>query len=142
MCILASRNSLYLEIGLAPLISRRTTAKLVTMYKIHNNEVPQYLKEIIPSRVNKISSYNLRNGDNYINPKCKLKLYKNLFVPDSISKWNSPSIELYIRQATSIKQFRKMLQCSYNNINNPKPPTYFSYGPRLLNIIHTKLLEL
>ena len=133
--ILASRDSLYLETGLEPLNSRRTTAKLVTMYKIHNNEVPQYLKETIPSKVNSISSYDLRNGNNYIIPKCRLDLYKKSFVPDSISKWNSLSIES--RQATSLKQFRKTV--TSNNINNPKPPTYFSYGPRLLNIIHTKL---
>jgi hypothetical protein len=73
--ILASRNSLYLETGLEPLTSRRTAAKLVTMYEIHNNEVSQYLKETIPSKVNNISSYNLRNGDNYIILKCRLELY-------------------------------------------------------------------
>ena len=133
--ILASRDSLYLETGLEPLVSRRKTAKLVTMYKIHNNEVPQYLKETIPSKVNNKSSYNLRNGDNYNIPKCRLELYKKSFVPDSISKWNSLSTEL--RQATSIKQFRKGV--SSNNFNNPKPPVYFSYGRRMLNIIHTKL---
>jgi hypothetical protein len=44
---------------------RLKTAKLVTMYKIHNDEVPQYLKETIPRKVKNTSSYNLRNGDNY-----------------------------------------------------------------------------
>jgi hypothetical protein len=52
--VLASRNSLYLETGLHPLISRRATAKLVTMYKVHDNEVPQYLKETIPCKVHAI----------------------------------------------------------------------------------------
>jgi hypothetical protein len=91
--ILASRDSLYLETGLEPLVSRRITAKLVTMNKVNNNEVPQYLKEKIPSKVN-MSSYNLRNGDNYTISKCKLELYKKSFVSDSISKWNSLSIEV------------------------------------------------
>ena len=36
--------------------------------------------------------------------------------------------------STSLKQFCKGVS-SYN----PKPPMYFSYGPRLLNIIHSKL---
>jgi hypothetical protein len=48
--ILASRDSLYLETGLEPLVSRRMTAKLVTMYNVCNNEVPQYLEETIPSK--------------------------------------------------------------------------------------------
>jgi hypothetical protein len=37
---LTSRNSLYLETVFQPLISRRKTAKLVTMFKIHG-EVSQ-----------------------------------------------------------------------------------------------------
>jgi hypothetical protein len=83
----------YLETGLEPLISRRTTAKLVTVYKIHNNEVLQNFNKTIRRKVNNISSYNLRNGDNHIIPKCRLELYKKSFVPDSILKWNSLSIE-------------------------------------------------
>jgi hypothetical protein len=88
----------------------------------------------IPSKVNNISSYNLLNEDNYIIPKCRHEIYKRSFVPDSISKWNSLGIES--RQATAIRRFHKNV--SSNSINNPKPPTYFSYGPLLLNIIHIK----
>ena len=126
---------MYLETGLDPLSYRRASAKLVTMFKIHNNQVPQYLDETIPCKTNNFSSYNLRNGDNYIIPKCRLELYKKSFVPDAISKWNSLNIES--RQAISIKEFRKSISSKY--VNTPKPPVYFSYGTRLLNIIHTKL---
>jgi hypothetical protein len=65
----------------------------------------QYLKEKIPNKGNNISSYNLRNGDNYIISKCRLELYKKSFVPYSISKWNSLSIESW--QATTVKQICK-----------------------------------
>lgn len=61
---------------LEPLSSRRWTAKLVTMYKVHNNEVPQYLREVIPSKINNWSSYNLRSTDSKFT---KCHLYQMLF---------------------------------------------------------------
>jgi hypothetical protein len=54
-------------------MSRGTIAKLVTMQRVHNEEVPLYMKETIPSKVVNMSSYNLRNGDNYTIPKRRLK---------------------------------------------------------------------
>jgi hypothetical protein len=36
---LASRNPLFLETGLELYISKRTTAELATVYKVHNNDV-------------------------------------------------------------------------------------------------------
>lgn len=35
--VLASIESLYIEIGWEPLVSRRNKAKLITMFKIHTN---------------------------------------------------------------------------------------------------------
>lgn len=83
--ILPSRDSLYLETGLEPLLSRRSTAKLVTMYKVYNNEVSQYLKEAMYRKVNNMSVYNLRNGDNYTLPKYLfiLEVYKKSFIIDA-----------------------------------------------------------
>lgn len=60
--ILASRDCLYLEIGSEPLSSRRSIAKLDTMYKVYNSNVQQYLKEAIPSKINNMSTYNFRYG--------------------------------------------------------------------------------
>lgn len=83
--ILASRDSLQLETGLEPLLSRRSTAKLVTMYKVYTNEVSQQLKEAMHSKVNNMSVYNLRNGDNYTLPKYLLilEVYKQSFIIDA-----------------------------------------------------------
>ena len=46
--ILASTDSLYTETGWESLVSRRNKAKLITMFKIHTNQVPEYLSNIIP----------------------------------------------------------------------------------------------
>lgn len=60
--ILASRDCLYLETGSEPLSSRRSIAKLDTMYKVYNSNVQQYLKEAIPSKINNMSTNNFRYG--------------------------------------------------------------------------------
>ena len=46
--IFTSTESLYTETGWQPLQNRRYTAKMVTMFKIHNGVAPSYLKDIIP----------------------------------------------------------------------------------------------
>lgn len=62
--ILAFKGSLFLETGLVLLLSSRSAAKLVIMYKVHNNEVSQYLKEAISSNTyTSTYMHNLRNGD-------------------------------------------------------------------------------
>lgn len=62
--ILAFKGSLFLETGLVLLLSSRSAAKLVIMYKAHNNEVSQYLKEAISSNTyTSTYMHNLRNGD-------------------------------------------------------------------------------
>lgn len=52
--IWASTESLYTESGLEPLVSRRNTAKLITLFKIHRNQIPENLSNIIPP-ISKIS---------------------------------------------------------------------------------------
>ena len=132
LSVLASRNSLYIETGWEPLVIRRDKAKLLTMFKIHNNLAPDYLKNIVPMVRNSVSNYNTRNSFDYSLPKCRLELYNKSFVPDTVRKWNSLSNET--REITSIGIFKRKL-----SNNNDKPPKYFSYGKRYLNILHTKL---
>lgn len=130
--ILSSRESLYLETGWTPLSERRKLTKLSTMYKIHNNLVPDYLKEIFPSIRTLESNYNTRNREDYTIPKCRLEIFKKSFVPDTINKWNS--LSLLIRNNSSFTSFKSSIQ-----LNQIKPPSYFCFGKRRLNIIHTKL---
>ena len=39
--------------------------KLILMYKIIKNETPSYLNDLLPSLVNDVNNYNLRNNTNY-----------------------------------------------------------------------------
>lgn len=101
--ILSSRESLYLETGWTPLSERRKLAKLSTMYKIHNNLVPDYLKNIFPSTRSLESNYNTRNREDY--------------------KWNS--LSLITRNNSSFTSFKSSIQ-----LNQIKPPSYFCFGKR------------
>ena len=130
--IFVSREILYSETGLEPLVTRRRTAKLTTMFKVHNNVVPDYLKQIFPKTRGIESTYNTRNTEDYSIPKCRLETFKKSFVPSAINTWNSLSKD--VRDTTSISKFKTRI-CSHPS----KPPSYFSYGKRYLNITHTKL---
>ena len=58
--------------------------------------------------------------------------YLKIFVPDSIRLWNLLKAEA--REAISIKSFRKNISVEIVN-----PPSYYAFGKRFINIIHTKL---
>lgn len=117
--ILFSIESLYLETGWTPLSERRKLAKLSTMYKIHNNLVPEYLKNIFPSTRSLESNYNTRNREDYTIPKCRLELFKKSFVPDTINKWNS--LSLITRNNSSFTSFKSSIQ-----LNQIKPRPIFA----------------
>ena len=130
--VFASLDSLYFETGWEPLSSRRQAVKLTNMFKIHNNLVPQYLKEVCPDTRGNTSSYHTRNSNDYTLPRCRLEVFKKSFIPDTVKKWNGLSTE--VRGQTSIEKFKKHIRKIPS-----KPPLYYSYGHRYLNIIHTKL---
>ena len=60
----ASLDSIYCETGWDKLIVRREVKKLNLFNKFINNEVPEYLTELIPPTVAESSNYNLRNRHN------------------------------------------------------------------------------
>ncbi|XP_055995247.1 uncharacterized protein LOC125672352 isoform X1 [Ostrea edulis] len=130
--IFASRESLYSETGWLTLKSRRYIAKMTTMFKICYGSAPDYLNEIIPYKHENISLYNTRNNDKFYIPKCRLELFKKSFVPDSVKQWNLLNVET--REAISINSFRKNIITDITI-----PPSYYSFGKRYINIIHTKL---
>lgn len=115
-----------------PLSDRRNLAKLSTMYEIHNNLVPDYLKNIFPSTRSLESNYKTRNREDYTIPKCRLEIFKKSFVPDTINKWNS--LSLVTGNNSSFTSFKSSIQ-----LNQTNPPSYFCFGKRRFNIIQTKL---
>jgi hypothetical protein len=63
--------------------------KLNLFYKFINNEVPEYLSELIPPTVTESSNYNLRNRHTRSQPANRLSSYQNSFFLSTIKTWNT-----------------------------------------------------
>ena len=63
-----SVQKLYNETGYETLQNRRKKHKLCMMYKITHNLTPDYLRQLLPPRVQERSRYLLRNPNNFIVP--------------------------------------------------------------------------
>ena len=123
---------LYFETGWETLEQRRKTRKLCLFYKIQNDLAPEYLKDVTPNNVGSKSTYNLRNSDNIILPPARLRHSYDSFFPSTIRLWND--IPDSVRHGPSLQSFKTYLKCK-----QPVAPSYFSFGVRKLNILHTKL---
>jgi hypothetical protein len=105
-------------------------------YKIRNNNAPSYLCDcLLPFERNE-NVYNLRNQTDYSNPFTRLQLYRNSFFPSSIKLWNNLPLE--IRSAPTVSSFKKSL---INDVNLLKPSRYYSYGCRVLNVLHNSRIN-
>lgn len=131
---IASKDSLYFETGWEPLSCRRQEARLKTMFKLHNNLVPEYLMDILPNMRCNTSIYSTRNSQNYDIPKCRLQTYKSTFIPTVVNEWNS--IPLETRNLQSMSKFKSKIS---NKKSRSAPPSYFDYGNRRLNVLQTRL---
>ena len=79
--VFSSLRSLYLETDWETPAERRKTKKLILMYKLIKNETPSYLNDLLPSLVNDVSNYNLRNNTNYDLSFCRLCSYETRNIP-------------------------------------------------------------
>jgi hypothetical protein len=79
------------------------------------------------------NTYNLCNQTEYSNPLSRLQLHRNSFFPSSIKLWNNLTQEI---SAPTVSSFKKSL---INDVNLLKPPRYYLYDCRVLNVLHTRL---
>ena len=106
--VFSSLRSLYLETGWETLAERRKTKKLILMYKIIKNETPSYLYDLLPSLVNNVSNYNLRNNTNYDLPLCSLCSYETSYFPSTLKLWNDLNTES--RNIPTLLQFKPSIR--------------------------------
>ena len=86
---LISVQNLYNEIGWETLEKRRINLKLILSYKMYNNLTPDYFSSLVPSSVNEVSRYNLRNANDVQTINARTALYFNSFLPPVIREWNA-----------------------------------------------------
>jgi hypothetical protein len=106
--------------------------KLATYYKMHNKSCPQYLSECLPPVASDVSGYNLRHNENYVLPRCRLRISEKSFIPSTVRIWNdlSPTI----RNLQTISQFKSKMKGEQFRL-----PVYYGEGSRKFNILHTRL---
>ena len=127
---LCNINSLLSDLGWEPLSVRRKKHRLILMYKIKNNQCPNYLTQLLPTQ--RQERYQLRNSANIPLIPARTQLYQHSFYPETIRDWNALSNE--IRESSSLTCFKQAL-----NRNIRKPPQYYNIGCRKGQILHSRL---
>ena len=79
-----------------------------------------------------VNNYNLRNNQNYVPPRCRLRTSACSFIPSTVSLCNN--LDISIRNSPTISLFTNRVKG-----DTYKPPEYYNEGPRKLNILHTRL---
>ena len=67
---------------------------------------------IVPKKREHVSSYNTRNKEDYIFPRCRLQLFRTSFVPDAVKQWNLLKVE--VQSIHSGKIWKKKLKIHHN----------------------------
>ena len=90
---------------------------------------PDYLAEMVPERASQISSYTLRNSDDYLTIRASSQLYFNSFLPSVVRDWNV--LPQACRIAISLESFKRSL-----NIEPTRKPSYYFIGNRYSQTNH------
>ena len=125
-------QKLYDELGWDKLSDRRRLHNLQLFYKMDNHLAPDYLCNLLPPHIGEVSSYPLRNADNYTQIHSRTSLYGSSFIPSAICKWNKLPTEH--RNAESQDMFKALITDTKN-----KEPYYYYCGNRIEQMLHTKL---
>ena len=134
--IFTKSETIYNELGWESLAERRTRKKLQLFYNIIHGNAPNYLNELIPPTIQSISTYPLRNGSDIMVPFCRLSTTYDSFIPSTIREWNA--LDPSVRNIDTASKFKNALKREASK-NKPKVPTYYSTGPRRLNVLLTQL---
>ena len=102
---LVFHDNLYRETCWETLNSRGKQHKLTLYYKMINFLTPPDLSSLVPPRVGDMSSYSLRNSDQYQTIDTKSQLYYNSFLPSAIREWNALDSES--QSCPSVPSFKK-----------------------------------
>ena len=97
-----------------------------------NGLTPEYLQSLIPPIIQNTTTYNLRNSSDLRNVHARTNLFYNSFIPSTIRAWNDLSDEIKTEPSVALFKYRL-------NNNLKKPPKYYDTGPRIGQILHTRL---
>lgn len=129
-----SVQKLYNETGYETLQERRKKQKLCQMYKITHNSTPDYLKQLLPPRIQEQTRYSLRNPNNFIVPITRTTFHFNSYLPSSLREWNS--LNTASRNSSSLVSFKRTL----NNKSIIVPPYFYTIQTsRIGQVLHIRI---
>ena len=136
LTVSARSENLYNESGLLPLAKRRKFHRLVQMYKITHDLSPNYLRDLLPPSTAERNPYIVRDRNQLTNFLCITESFRNSYLPCTIREWNSLPND--IRTSPSVESFKYQLK-QIDEFNLRRPPAWYAYGPRHLNINLTRM---
>ena len=122
---------LYTESGWQSISTRLDNAKLLLLFKIQNNLATDYLIALLPPRNQEMSSYNLRNREDFRIPYSRTNTLFNSFFPSTLRLWNNLSERA--KSCSTVPLFKQML-----SVDVEKPILYY-YGDRWACIHHARI---
>ena len=128
---LVSHDNLYRETCWETLNLRRKQHKLTLYYKMINFLTPPNLSSLVTPRVGDMSSYSLRNSDQYQTIDTKSQLYYNSFLPSAVREWNA--LESESQSCPSVPSFKRSIS------NRQVVPNYYFTGSRIEQMLHVRL---
>ena len=127
-----STVKLYSETGWETLSKRREKHRLKLFYKMIQGHAPEYLCNLVPENVSSRNQYNVRSRNNITEPKCRLNLYGNSFIPSTVRHWNM--LPRAVRNSEDLETFQRKL-----DKEKPKTNDLFYIGNRRVNTLHAKI---
>ena len=102
------------------------------LFKIINQQAPNYLYDLLPKHNAETVSYSLRNNEHIKLPMSKKELFRRSFFPSAIRLWNK--LKTNVRNAPSLHVLKLLLKKEF-----PDKPTLYYYGERWTSVHHSRL---
>ena len=77
-------DKLYKEFGRLKLSERRYLSKLFLFFQMNHGLSLLYLSKFLPLHVGELSSYRLRNAENYVGIHANTRAYAESFIPSTL----------------------------------------------------------
>ena len=123
---------MYGKMNCETLKSRRKTHRLIMLYKMSHNCVPQSLSVQLPQTSRNRNQYNIRDNTKLTLPKTGSQQHHASFMPSTIRDWNN--LPQAYRTSTSLEQFIEQITAK-----KAKLPSHRFEGPRREQILHCRL---
>ena len=122
-----SREKLYEELGFESLQERHWYRKLCCLFKIINNQSPEYLFQLILCLNTRYFS---QNSENIPQLQTKHDFFRNSFFPSAIKEWKN--LDPQIRKSKSISIFKSNIL----KVIRPKPnDVYCCHNPKGIKLL-------